>query len=71
MFFEGFRQVIQVLKHFPDHAQNKVSISAGGPARFLNMANWVKKVKILKVSERINDKTSTVSQNNVIRDCGH
>ena len=58
--------------HFPNHVQNNVKVSAGRPTSFANMAELMKKVIRLIISGKdINNKTSKVSQNIVIRDCGH
>ena len=42
--------------------QNKVWVSVGGFTRFVNMTDWIKKVKRSIITERINDKTAKVSQ---------
>ena len=61
----------RLINHLPNYlVQYKVKGWAGGPTRFVNMADWVKKVKRSKMFERGNDKT-WLSQNIGIRDCGH
>ena len=59
------------LSLLPNHAQNNVWVSAGGLTWFANRLDWMNKVKRLIISVRINDKTSKISQNIVIRNWNH
>ena len=45
------------VRQFHNHAQNKFRVSLGGPTRFVNMAEWVKKIKRLTISKIKDDKT--------------
>ena len=38
--------------HFLSHAQNKVRVSVGELTRFVNMTDWMKKVKISIITEK-------------------
>ena len=38
--------------HFLSHAQNKARVSVGELTRFVNMTDWMKKVKISIITEK-------------------
>ena len=40
------------LRHFLSHAQNKARVSVGELTRFVNMTDWMKKVKRSIITER-------------------
>ena len=69
--WNDFRTFSSSISHFLDHAQNKVRVSVRGLTRFVNMTGWMKKVKRSIITERIDGKTSKVSQNIVMWDCAH